>query len=118
MTYLERLQQSTESKNIAKAEMNSREAQLQLTKDTLDAEKRNIAAQQELSILKGQFPLNSQAILEAQYRAEAAQRNFSDLIDLSLELFPASISKKTVSVEEEAPKRATKATATKKTTRK
>ena len=116
MTYLQRLQQSTESKNSVKAEMNSREAQLQLTKDTLDAEKRNLAAQQKLEILKGQFPLNSSAILEAMYEAETAQQNFNDLMSLNIELFPSNISAKET---QESPKRAVsnlKPKAVKKTT--
>jgi len=87
-SYLERLQQSKDTKDGRKQEINAREAQVQLMKDTLDAERRKIAAESKLDTLKGTFPLNTSAILEAQYEAEAAENNFTDLLVLSVELFP------------------------------
>lgn len=91
MTYLERLQQSKDSKDASKSAMNAREAQLQLTKDALDAEKRKLAAESRVDSLKAQFPINTAAILEAQYEAEAAQQNFFDLLELGEELFPENV---------------------------
>jgi len=102
MTYLERLQQSKDSKDATKASMNSREAQLQLTKDALDAEKRKLAAETKLEALKGNFPIDSGAILVAKYEAEAAEQNFMDLVELTAELFPDNI--RFVSEETPAPK--------------
>jgi hypothetical protein len=114
MNYVQRLQQSKDSKDASKALMNAREAHLQLTKDALDAEKRNLAAESRVEMLKGQFPIDTQAILEAQYEAEAASRNFLDLIELGAELFPE---KTKTSVKEEAPA-APKKTVKRRTTKK
>jgi hypothetical protein len=100
MNYLERLQQSTASKDAGKALMNAREAHLQLTKEALDAEKRNIAAENRVETLKGQYPINVQAILEAKYEAEAATKNFLDILELGMELFPDGVKSK---VQNEAP---------------
>jgi len=122
MNYIARLQQSKDSKDASKASMNAREAHLQLTKDMLDAEKRKLAAESKLDVLKGQFPINTAAILEAQYEAEAAEQNFFDLIALGAELFPNSILMNEKEEAPAAPKKATPApkktaakTATKKT---
>ena len=104
-SYLERLSQSKDSKDAAKQEINAREAQVQLMKDTLDAERRKIAAQSKLNDYKGSFPLNTTAILEAQYEAEAAEQNFMDLVGLGYELFPDEI--KTSTKEQAAPKKTT-----------
>jgi hypothetical protein len=110
MNYLQRLQQSTASKDAGKALMNAREAHLQLTKDALDAEKRNLAAESRLETLKGQFPINTQAILEAQYEAEAASRNFLDLLELGTELFPEGVRTNVSLKEEETPEPSKKTT--------
>jgi len=59
MNYVQRLQQSKDSKDASKALMNAREAHLQLTKDALDAEKRNLAAESRVEMLKGQFPIDT-----------------------------------------------------------
>jgi len=115
MDYISRLQQSKDSKDASKASMNAREAHLQLTGDLLLAEKRNLAAQSKLEVLKGQFPLNTVAILEAQYEAEAAQTNFMDLVALGAELFPEGVRSSSMSAEAPSapsPKKA-RATATK-----
>lgn len=103
-SYIERLQQSKDSKDARKAEINAREAQVQLMKDSLDAEKRKIAAESKLEALKGSFPLDTTAILQAQYEAEAAQDNFTDLIILAEELFPENVKQ----VEASAPKKSRK----------
>lgn len=116
MDYISRLQQSKDSKDASKASMNAREAHLQLTGDLLLAEKRNLAAQSKLEVLKGQFPLNTVAILEAQYEAEAAQTNFMDLIALGAELFPEGVKSRTETTSAPTPKKtAAKKVATKKT---
>jgi len=106
-SYLERLQQSKDTKDGRKQEINAREAQVQLMKDTLDAERRKIAAESKLDTLKGTFPLNTSAILEAQYEAEAAENNFTDLLVLSVELFPEPIPVKAATASA-GPKKATK----------
>jgi hypothetical protein len=113
MNYVQRLQQSKDSKDASKALMNAREAHLQLTKDALDAEKRNLAAESRVEALKGQFPIDTQAILEAQYEAEAATRNFLDLLELGAELFPEGVK---TSAREEVP--APKKTVSRRTTKK
>ena len=92
MNYVQRLQQSKDSKDASKSAMNARESAIQLAKDTLDAEKRKVAAEGKVDTLKGQFPINTAAILEAQYEAEAAEQNFFDLLTLGNELFPDNIS--------------------------
>jgi hypothetical protein len=114
MNYVQRLQQSKDSKDASKALMNAREAHLQLTKDALDAEKRNLAAESRVEALKGQFPIDTQAILEAQYEAEAATRNFLDLLELGAELFPEGVK---TSAREEVPA-APKKTVSRRTTKK
>lgn len=111
MTYLQRLQQSKDSKDASKSAMNSREAQLQLTKDALDAEKRKLGAESKVETLKGQFPINTSAILEAQYEAEAAQQNFFDLLILGEELFPEGV--KSVVAEKPVAKKTVAKTAAK-----
>lgn len=92
MTYLERLQQSKDSKDATKNSMAARNAHVQLSKDCLEAEERKLTAESRLEQLKGEFPINTFEILKAKYEAEAAQQNFFDLIDLSLELFPEQTS--------------------------
>ena len=114
MNYVQRLQQSKDSKDASKALMNAREAHLQLTKDALDAEKRNLAAESRVEMLKGQFPIDTQAILEAQYEAEAASRNFLDLIELGAELFPEGVKKSTKEEVPAAPKKTVSRRTTKK----
>lgn len=111
MTYLERLQQSKDSKDASKSAMNAREAQLQLTKDALDAEKRKLAAEGKVDSLKAQFPINTASILEAQYEAEAAQQNFFDLLVLGEELFPEGV--KSVVTERPVAKKTVAKTAAK-----
>lgn len=106
MTYLERLQQSKDSKDASKALMNSREAHLQLTKDALDAEKRKLAAEAKLEVLKGTFPIDTVEIIKAKYEAEAAEQNFIDLMELTVELFPENVR---FSTEEPAPAKRTAA---------
>lgn len=104
LSYIERLKQSKESKDSKQAEINAREAHITLLQESLNAEKRKTAAIARLEQLKGQFPLNALAIIEAQHEAEAAEENFMSLVDLSQELFPDN-----TSIETEPAKPAAKA---------
>lgn len=115
LSYSERLAQSKEGREASQNIIKVREAQLQLMKDVLDAEKRKNNALSRLEVLKGTFPLNTAEILTAQYDFDAANDNLVSLVSLSEELFPENTVSENVSEERKAaPKKAAKPAARRK----
>ena len=113
LSYSERLAQSKEGREASQNVIKVREAQLQLMKDVLDAEKRKNNALSRLEVLKGTFPLNTAEILNAQYDFDAANDNLLSLVALSEELFPENTVTESAQQKETKPaaKKATRPTA-------
>lgn len=88
LTYLERLQQSQEEKTSSEALLRAEEAESQLQLDRI-ATKRSLAkAHNELEILCGAYPFDTNKVLQKQLEIEGYENGLELIDELEEKLFP------------------------------
>lgn len=86
-SYANRLSISKEAKDAASTARNVKAAGIQLQRDIFDCETIVAGFEAEVETLKNAYPLNSKAVIAAQFNLETAEANLAALNALNAELF-------------------------------